>query len=115
MRANLEVKPETHSRRERESVCFRSESNVEGSEAASVLSICALCITLWKRNVECYSSRDQEIGIIPQPMFEVHVWDFKADTFYELCTEKTHRAAVNPDDDHEQSIEMVRTCDENGG
>jgi hypothetical protein len=64
--------------------------------------------------MECDSDGYQEIGIFSQSMFEVHVWDFEADTFYKFCTEETLWAAVNSDDDYEQSIEMVGTCDEDG-
>ena len=62
--------------------------------------------------MECDSSGYQEIGIIPQSMFEMHVWDFEADPFYEFCTQKAYWATVNSDDDYEQSIEMVGTCGE---
>ena len=43
----------------------------------------------------------------------MYVWDFEADTFHELCTEKTHWTANDSKHDHEQSLEMVGACDEN--
>ena len=46
-------------------------------------------------------------------MSSMHVWDFEADTFYELCTEEANWATINSNDDNEQSTAMVGTCDAN--
>ena len=45
-------------------------------------------------------------------MFEVYVWDFEGNPFYDLCTEEAYWTAIDTDDDHEQSIEMVGARDE---
>ena len=65
--------------------------------------------------MELHSGRDQKIRSIPSSMFEVYVWDFETDAFYQLCADEAHWATVDRDDDYEQPIEMAGACGEDVG